>query len=168
MDKILTIIIDYLKFLKPKAHNAITKLIVIAGLALIAPSVVIVLINKVLEKELEFRIISEYDPFWGISLIVIALIYNLIFSKITTPSTEVLVLEFQDNSLWLHYEGTKRIELFALHLELFELSQKKEFRKTQRYYFPIEKILYNKDRFELLSIDTATQKLLINFIQKSG
>lgn len=168
MSNILKIIIDYLKFLKPKAHNAITKLIVITGLALISPSIFIVIANQLLEKELKFKIISENDPYWGILLIIVALIYHLIFSKITIPSNEVLSIEFHNNSLWLNYEGTNRIEVFAIHLELFELSQKKEFRETQRFFWQIEKALKKNDKVELFSVDTAIHKVFDQFYAKIG
>jgi len=168
MKDILSLLIDYLKFLKPKAHNAITKILIFAGIALIAPTFITTLINAILEKELKISIINESDPLIGLFIIVIALIYNLLFNIITSPSKELLTIEFDNNSLWLHYEGTKRIELFSVHLKIFELCEKEEFKNYEQMYFQTEKIINNEQNVELFSISNSMKKSIGLFYNKIG
>jgi hypothetical protein len=94
IDKIERII----NFIKPKFYNKLTWIIVGTGLAIISKPVWIEILNTVLNKNYQLNITDGDDAFIGLSLVVIALIYNLItvyFDKFLTSKQVDLEKEKQ-------------------------------------------------------------------------
>lgn len=65
------------KLIKPKFHNMVTWLIVSSGLILISPSLFSILLNELLEKHTNYKILGEHDILIGLVLVIIGVAYNL-------------------------------------------------------------------------------------------
>ncbi len=78
----LSDILRIIEFVRPKFHNKITWLIVVAGLSLMSAPLWVSLVNHFLSKDFSFTFSNGRDIAWGFSLCVVALLYNLVSTGI--------------------------------------------------------------------------------------
>lgn len=69
-------IVKLIKLLQPKYYNILTRLMVVSGLTLLAKPIWVDILNIFL-YEFHFSLIGEYDWLIGLTLIIIALVYNI-------------------------------------------------------------------------------------------
>ena len=70
-------LIKYWKLIRPKYYNTLTRILILGGIALLSKPLWLDFLNIVF-KELEFSLIGEKDWILGLTIIVLALIYNTI------------------------------------------------------------------------------------------
>lgn len=71
-----------LQFLLPKFYNRLTWVIVIAGISLMANSLLWEILNAILKINFQITIINENDPIFGLICILLALIYNAFINSL--------------------------------------------------------------------------------------
>jgi hypothetical protein len=104
-------VIEIIKLFKPSFYNKITWAIVISGLALLGTSLLERILNAILEKEYNLTITDDKDSIFGFSLVVIALIYNII-----TVYFDKFLIQKQDNLIILEQKEVDK----ELYLKLIE------------------------------------------------
>ena len=133
MIRFIKIIVDLIKYFIPKFHNKITGIIVIAGIGLIAPTIVDLLINAVLQQSFGFTIIDERDPYFGFALIIIGLVFNFLVTIRQDQKKKILFsLSLEDDSLYIINDGKLGVELYSVLLEIYELFDKPEFSEKKQ------------------------------------
>jgi hypothetical protein len=111
-------VIEIIKLFKPSFYNKITWAIVISGLALLGTSLLERILNAILEKEYNLTITDDKDSIFGFSLVVIALIYNIItvyFDKFLIQKQDNLIILEQkevDKELYLKLGKPTFLETF--------------------------------------------------------
>lgn len=70
-------LIKYWKLIRPKYYNTLTRILILGGLALLSKPLWLDFLNIIFE-EFEFSLIGEKDWIIGLTIIVLALIYNTI------------------------------------------------------------------------------------------
>ncbi|WP_071919848.1 hypothetical protein [Vibrio cholerae] len=65
----------------PEFSNKVTWVVVIAGISLTSGSILQSIVNSVLEKQYNIRVLGEYDSLVGIILVFFALIHNILLQR---------------------------------------------------------------------------------------
>lgn len=78
---LLSHIIKTVKLLRPKFYNTITLILVTSGISLMSTPLIERIVNLYLKKEYNLQVTDGVDPYWGISLILLGLIFWLFAKK---------------------------------------------------------------------------------------
>lgn len=90
-------ILEILRLIRPKFYNKLTWFIVGPGLILISPPLITTLLHIVIKEITEYNLIGEDDKYWGLLLILIGLLFNVISQIITGKSSINFNLVFARN-----------------------------------------------------------------------
>lgn len=81
-------ILELIRLIRPKYYNKLTWALVLSGIGLIAPSLITILLHIFIKSVSEFNLIGEYDILWGLLLIIIGLVFNIL-SQIINGSSSI-------------------------------------------------------------------------------
>ncbi|MBW1297825.1 hypothetical protein [Aquimarina litoralis] len=78
------------RLIRPEFYNRLTWLIVISGIGLIGTSIFEAIIEAFFLKEFDILLPNQYEPWFGLILIIIALVYNTIIKFRQQNKNQVL------------------------------------------------------------------------------
>jgi hypothetical protein len=80
-------VLEVLRLIRPKYYNKITWLIVSAGLILMSPPLLTAILHIFIKKITEYNLIGENDIYWGLLLVLVGLVFNIISQILSEKST---------------------------------------------------------------------------------
>ncbi|NOQ24512.1 MAG: hypothetical protein GQ564_04045 [Bacteroidales bacterium] len=79
-------LLELIRLIKPKYFNKLTWLLVSSGLLLVSPPVITIILSYIINGITEFNLIGTNDKYWGIALIILATLFNIISQIINGKS----------------------------------------------------------------------------------